>query len=723
MTIFDTIAFPDNDPVTGPPTIDGWTGNTDPGVTAVNFPEAGFATGGRITYSGGTLVPPVVFGSTRVDLAGGNTYGVAAGSYLAMSFFCSFDPTFDTSDGVTLSLLPNYSNKDHHTARRIDILPNTVTGAPGTGYMGTQFDWLPPETPPAAPTPTDHPLYYSKLNRQPVVSCYRGIDINSAGEVWADITPTNVFARCASWVPATVSTTTTASVSVPAAPTSPHTVPDIAVVDVSQFPTSGDLLVIVGGTPVTISYTGVSGNTFTGCKVPKGTVAGTLASGATVQLQDTGWSVELLIPTTTALGGADWIDLQGHFGLYVNLFRFSTFEPMPPAQPHAGFYAAQYRFPLPDAGAPLADQHYLSGFLDKTLVIDESWHGKASIPQLLGGVNDALGVRFQNHASPSSSIGARHPGAADPTTIDNTLYGASQSAVDNTLVAQIENTGANAANDVTADFRFASWGMPPATFGAWDPASAHGAAPSTHINLAAGASGEVTEDWNHANIPADYAISTVWPGHHCLWVQLSSTQNVNFVEGGARINMNFQNLSESEQDATISGVGYPAPSSGHHDMVLFSHVRSMFVPDVVGDGDRGELRTAGMLSHRGSEQFRGKQVWYWTVNGFRKTGQTFTVRGNKGEVIDPSPGEFGLVALHEGDGSHVFAHQLSGGGVKRRGHAYELRVPHNGEVKVHTWVGAGPVGTLKPPTPPKTDPWWLQLLRWLIALIRKLFGK
>ena len=32
MSIFSTVAFGDFDPVTGPPTIDGWTGNEDPGV-------------------------------------------------------------------------------------------------------------------------------------------------------------------------------------------------------------------------------------------------------------------------------------------------------------------------------------------------------------------------------------------------------------------------------------------------------------------------------------------------------------------------------------------------------------------------------------------------------------------------------------------------------------------------------------------------------------------
>jgi hypothetical protein len=720
MAIFDKIAFPDYDGITGLPVLDGWTGNADPGLIGVNLAESGFAPGSHITFSGGAIVPPVVFETLHTSLPGGNAYGVGAGDYLWLSFFCSFDPTFDTSDGVTISMIPDFANKDHHTARRIDILPNTVSGAPGTGFGGSQFDWLSPEVPPSPFDPmTDHPPYFSKLNRQPVINVYKGTDDDGAGNVWSQIFPTNVAAKCASWVPSTVSTTTTADVLIPAAPVGAHASPDVPVASTVQFPASGDLAVVVGGSLVTMSYTGKTATSFTGCKVKTGTLAGTLTNGSNVQLMDVGWSIELLFPVASAGtggGGADWINLLGQFGLYMNLFRFSTLEPTPPAQPHAGFYAAQYRFPLPDAGASLADQHYLTGSLDRTLVIDENWLGQATIPAIFGS-NPVHGVLFQNEADPASSIGARHNGGA----IDNTLYGMS-GALDNTLVAQIKNNGAVAANDITADFRFASWGLPPATFGAWDPASGHGALATSHIDLAPAASGEVTEFWSHTLVPSDYAISTVWPGHHCMWVQLSSTNDVNFVVGGARTNMNFQNLSESEQPATISGSGYPTPSSGHHDMVLFDHVRSMFVPDRGGDGD-DVGRLTSFVANRQSE-LKGKQVWYWVVDAFRKTGLTFQVGDDVGEIIDPSPGEFGMIAVHDGDSSHEFQTQLSGGGIKRHGNSYELRVPHNGEVKVRTWVGAGAPGTVTPPPPvvdTKPDPWWVRLIKWLIALIRSIF--
>jgi hypothetical protein len=737
MAIIDTISFPDIDPLTGHPTIDGWTGNIDPGLPDVNFPEAGYATAGRLAFSGGSHVPPVAFQCICTNVDAGWGLPVAAGKYLAMAFFCSFDPTFDQADGITISILPDFATKDHHTARRIDLLPNTGgvgAGAAGGGYMGTGFDWLPPETPPAAPVVgVDHPLYYSRLNRQPPgVAFWQGTATNPAPTAppdtthrWDSIAVNNTYARAASWIPSTVSTATSgAPQSVPNYPSSFT----LQVADVSQFPDSGDIAFLVGGTLATVSYTGrnTGSNQFTGCKVSPYTpvaASSTVASGVTVQLLDVGWSVEVLLPVTAALGGANWADLTKNIGLYVNLFRFSQWEPQPPATPHAGAFAAQYRFPLPDAGAPPADQHYLTGILNDVNYIGDTWYGNATIPLLGGNINDAKGVCFQNVAYPPSSVGARHPGSPTPATIDNTLYGATgpQAAYNNTLVAQLQNTDtANAANDVTAEFRFAKWGIPSASFGDWDPASAHNAAPSSRINLPASGSGEVTEAWAGIDIPPDYLVSTYWPGHHCMWVRLDSGSNVNFVQSGCRTNMTFTQLSEHAADATISGSGYPPPSSGSdHDFVLFSHVRSMIVPRVVGDGSDNFDVQPSLVARRGS--IEGKQVWYWMVDTFRRTGETFTVGNTTAEIIDPAPGQFGLIAEHDGKPDDVFVHQLSGGGIKRVGNAHQLRVPHKGEVTIHTWIGAGPPGTVNPPK--QQDPWWLALIKWLIALIRRLFGK
>jgi len=711
MAIFDTISFPPTDFVTGKPTIDGWTGNTDPGI-AVHFPESGYATGGRISFAGGAIVPPVAFQCTQVQVNSPADVGLpgplAAGSYLALGFFCTFDPTFDAADGISIAFLKDFAVKDHTTARRIDLLPNTDgvgAGAPGGGVD---------------PIPGQAANYEARLNRDlaAVPAFWKGVGANTGpGTNWSSIAVDNCYAKAASWVPSTVQTTAGSGQTVPTTTVSASAPFTLAVVDVSQFPDSGNLTVPIAGNPaVTVAYTGrnTGTNTFTGCTVRKLTTGGSVDTAAPVQLQDIAWSVEVLVPTTTPLGGADWIDLQGHFGLYVNLFRVSQWQPQPPATPHAGFLAAQYRFPLPDASAATADQHYLTGFLDDSTYIGEDWYGRATITAITGS-NDAQGICFQNVSDPASSVGVRHPGSADPTTLTQTIYGAT-GPYDNTIVAQIQNTNpANGVNNVSAEFRFGKWGNPPTAFAQWDAATAHGADPPNVLDLTAAGgatpSGEITSSWLRSNVGSVYA------GDICLWVRLDSTDNAAFAQDGVRRNIIFTDLSEHSGDATISGSGYPAPQSGsHHDFLLMTHVREL----VTAVRGKGETNIAGAAVGGGLHE--DVQGWYWLVETFRRTGLQLTVGDTKAEVIDPSPGQFGALARHQGQPGDVFVSQLSGGGLKRSGNVYELSVPHDGEVTIHTWMGAGPAGTVEPPGVPADGGGCLGLLLPFLTWIKKLIS-
>src|SRR4051794_6560915 len=107
---FDTLSFPNRDSVTGSPTIDGWTGNLDAGVTA-KFTDSGWANGGRISYEGGGDVPPAAIQCARMEVTAPTVLGpdatgvnqtVPPGEYLAIGFFCTNDYTFDPQDGVTI---------------------------------------------------------------------------------------------------------------------------------------------------------------------------------------------------------------------------------------------------------------------------------------------------------------------------------------------------------------------------------------------------------------------------------------------------------------------------------------------------------------------------------------------------------------------------------------------------------------------------------------------
>jgi hypothetical protein len=210
--------------------------------------------------------------------------------------------------------------------------------------------------------------------------------------------------------------------------------------------------------------------------------------------------------------------------------------------------------------------------------------------------------------------------------------------------------------------------------------------------------GEITEPWLPAAVPGSIATEP----HQCVWVRLDAP-GVNFVDAGVRRNIDFVNLSRHRAKATISGTGYPAPASGsHHHFVLTTHVRAIAQP-------RGEKAEGG-----------ADRTWLWIVDAVRRIGESFEVGDAVAEVVDPSPGQFGLIAHHSGPDTDVFVNELSGGGIVRRGRHYELRVPHDGEVTITTLIAAEPPGAVKPPDPdpdPDRDPKPHGCLGWLLGLI------
>jgi hypothetical protein len=720
MAIFDTVTFAEIDGVTGAPTFDGWTGDVDPGVTT-NKAESGYAVGGRLTYSGGAGFPPVAVQALRMNVGIESPLGVAAGSYLAMSFFCTYDFTFDNDDAVVIALMPAPlptpapANPPYTSQRRIDIFP--VHNVDGAGGAGAPTTTLP------GSGGTDYDARLSQSERQFVVWAGVAPTGGAPPDRWQTmaVTRSNFLVRTASWRPSTLSTKTTA-----ATPVSTATAADVPVVDASRFPPSGEFQTVVGTQPnATLAYTGRStttgANKLTGCKVVSGT-GGTIASGESVKLLDVGWSLEVLIPTTAALGtnaadpnGLTWIDLQKEFGLYLNLVRFSRTAPS--GTPiTSGYYASQYRFPLLDA---TANQPFVKT-LDTKTAIEPSWYGVGLIPAL-GASNRATGVRFQNYQVSELSIGVKHPSTGDLLT--RKIFG-QNGTEDNTLAAEIENINpAASAPDVTAEFRFANWGIGSLNFGDWDPASAHGADPATSVTLGPGTAAAptrntITQKWARANVPTDYQANM---GHHCMWVRLTSPSGVGFIQAGARANLDFENLSDAELAATVSGKGHAPPASGgRHQFLLFPHVRE--VRPLQPDDNGGEI---GLIAHErlGISAATPTQTWVWVVEALRRTGETMTVGGNTAEILDPSPGQFALSASHAA-ADDVFSYSLAGDDLQRRGRVYELGVPHNGEAVVQVKVRAAPESQPLPdPQSPGGDvPWWLRFLRWLIHLIRRLFG-
>lgn len=410
------------------------------------------------------------------------------------------------------------------------------------------------------------------------------------------------------------------------------------------------------------------------------------------------WSIELRVPISVAAGGAGWIDLADDFGLFIDVFRALRY-----VDAGDGVYAwSQYKFP------PTAPD--LTGTIGTGTDIPA-----ASFARGLRGamIAQGEGVRIKGG---SMGIGCRHGATA---AMQNTISGTE----DNTIVAQVENTGA-AASGIVAEVRMANWGLPPPQFNSW--ALAPGCTvPSPPIALAAGTPGapsamiETGNSWPAANVPADYQP----PRHHqCMWVQLRATGSpVVFTQASARRNMDFVSLSDEEREAEISAVDCPKPGdgSGTQEFMLRTRCRKVVISELVGKGDLGietsaiiggalqyamqtgqmgdpqrvavdEVHTRVNVGGRMATMFKDKVVYLWITEGLRRTHQTMELDGRKGEIWDNSQGDFSLAAFHTGVKDNL-GWQLSGAGLIKRGNgSYGIKVKDGQTATIGVKLSASP---------------------------------
>jgi len=667
MSVDDTLCFADFDVVTGAPTVDGYTGIHDDFVITSEF-DAGYVRGCRLTYGSGTAFPPVIIN------------GVKNGNFLNLAFFCRLDYSFDLEDVVVIALRPQQSDPNQATARRIDIYPvyEGFGADESNGFGGPAGN--PDSVVPGVPLGVD---YHIRTNHSAQkFAHFRGQA--GGGDPWTTInvedssTYNPGFApKVRSWLPP-VPTLTTSS--------GGQTLPTgtFNVVDTSAFPAAG--LFAVNGQIV--QYTAKTGTSFTGCTGG----AGGVPAGAGVSIPEVAWSIEIQVPIASN-AGTHWPGLQDSFGLYFSVIRVGK-TPASGGTASQGWFSTQFVFPA-------NTMNYLTGTLNETTVINPAWYGTGLIPALQSppGSNLGIGVHFANDAW---SVGSRDLTAPAFTAPGGVVRSAGVAGADNRLVAQLANTGPADAHNVKAEFRFANWGLPPATFPSWDTASGATADQPSGITVpAGGGTAETTFTWLKVNVPAVYASHS----HQCVWVQLNAA-GVNFNQSSVRRNMDFAHLSEIAEPATISGVGYPVPASGDHDFLLMTFVRQL---DLKG---REGLSTAAVIpSGRGV-------VYLWIVQGYRRTGKTINIRGRDFEVLDNTPGSFGALATHD-NAQDVFSYEMTGGGIVHLGGPFHaLKVPHNGSVEIKTRIHAGPRGSFVPtPIGPKTN--GCGCLGWLLNL----FGK
>jgi len=397
------------------------------------------------------------------------------------------------------------------------------------------------------------------------------------------------------------------------------------------------------------------------------------------------WSVEVSVPRTAT---GDWIVLNDKFGIYFNVVRVSN----------PGMVVKQSTFPL--SNQPMDDFPGVNYPDPDTL----QW-GQGLLPNP-GDPISGSGVHFQNGWQ---SVGRRKPNTGDPLT--GTIVGPAGTE-DNEIVAQIENKGDVPANDVSAEFRFRNYGLPASPqFLPWDKPFGMTDNPTPTANLAAtNGTAELKAKWPHNQVDPGYAAHT----DQCFAVSLSSPHDVNFDQASVRRNMILTSLSEVEKEAEISGEGYPEPAdgSGQVDFLLETFCRQINVAERLAEKEVGnpEVRTLieSLLPRRHGDgpnihgnvagatapppAWTNSVAYVWMTIGSRRTGTFMNIEGRKYEILDETPGEFGIAAYHEGLQDKLGFSFDGPGLVQYAPGAYGLKVPWKGKTRIKVKLSAGPEG-------------------------------
>jgi hypothetical protein len=420
------------------------------------------------------------------------------------------------------------------------------------------------------------------------------------------------------------------------------------------------------------------------------------------------WSIEIRLPIDKATGGSDWINLAaGGFGLYFNIARSGRL-PVSGSDYLDGWYCTQLRFPdFGSAVPPVGTNSRLTGNLDTSTLIDPAWYGTALInPPASAGA----GVRFKNGVW---GVGRRAHG--DTATAPGGAIAVNQT---NDMVAILENTGP-AVNGIEAVFRIGKYGL-----GSWgDFKIPTGMATNaTDANLAGGTPATPSPEKTSVrvfDVPAADKSDYLANSHRCMVVELTSTNPVTFTQSSIRRNMDFATLSDVETTAEVSGRGYPTPSSGDHDFLLFTRCRAISVQRLVswyrehpGFDPETIAMVAGALQHAADKtddvpgavvvnhdhlrtatvDYSNVVVYAWITEGYRRTDTHLQVDDKKMVVLDETPGAFGLAAYHVGEQDRL-SWSFDAPGLSNHGKGiHALKVPDGGAVTLNIRLSASPDG-------------------------------
>ncbi|MEL7447048.1 MAG: hypothetical protein AAGK02_14770 [Pseudomonadota bacterium] len=433
---------------------------------------------------------------------------------------------------------------------------------------------------------------------------------------------------------------------------------------------------------------------------------------------DHAWSVEVELDPTNGVG-SNWMNISDDFAIFFKVVKIVN----------AGTGAAtEYVFPLdaPDPDPTNLDDQFLESF-------NPTKYGRGLMDSAIPAV--AEGVSFENGWQ---GIG-RRPAGSTTTTLESWIETGPTGpgdGLDNEIVALIRNDGTSTANNISAEFRMANWGLGGPDLTSWAIASGLTPSPTAAVNVNPGAGNvALVANWPMSAVPPEYQTAR----HQCMWAQLSSTSSVNFVQSSVRRNMNFYELSEEKDEAEISGKGYPEPENGtgEHDFLLQTVTRRILVRNLVenpkladpnalalarnaiiatgGVGDdnddnpdndepRDDIVDRRPVTHavthmtrmaRRGTQFDDTVIYILVSEGFRLTARTITINQNTYPVLDNRSGTFGMVGRHEG-ADDSFAWQFDGRNLGRYSSGmYGLKVPHNNVTRIAIVIRAendGPAG-------------------------------
>ena len=325
------------------------------------------------------------------------------------------------------------------------------------------------------------------------------------------------------------------------------------------------------------------------------------------------WNVEVKIPTSSLVGGNDWIDISDQFLFYYCVCR---------ANPSFNTVTL-FRWPSESPNLTGTD-------LSLYAFYPYDW-GLAS----KGGNLPCKGVFIANPLE----IGSKNSPSSQISLLQENIFVANVS--NNT---EIDGLPAN-AKEIKVTFKIANWGIPGSDQWVRIPSEPN---PTDSKDISA----EIS------NIPGKEEFNLNWTitdettkenyvahPHQCILVELNSMADATITTKGIYRNMDFVGASKFSRNAEVGTLGYGLPIKGFKKhRFLLNVVTQEFRKD--SDKDLFDPKPFKSIKKENSPNLISRVNY--NVHGYRYTGDSIIINGRAYDIIDPV-GSYGYMVKHEGD--------------------------------------------------------------------------